>query len=694
VRSHSIATRNGRMARLTIISPEGRQEADLQGHNTLGRHPNNTVQVLDRIVSKEHCHVDFVDGRFVLRDLGSLNGTFVNGERVSERVLNPGDEITLGSTRILFDGDGAMRAGRPIPPGYGIGGGAPVAYPPSPMSPQAAPFGAAPPPYVPQNSPPPAHPVAPYAPPSVGGTTPFGPPNRAQPSIPPTAQGFAPPAGQGFPPPAGQGFAPPAGQGFAPPAGQGFAPPAQPGPPRPMAPIANLANAAGSQLPALPMRPPSELSKVTIAPGMVESHIRTRLGMEQNFLPEKLVNDVDSLRRDYEKLRVSYELARAIGAELDIQKVLDRILVAAFQILQADRGIVLLYNDEKKLEPRAVRTRAGTQDPNEPLLISSTIVEQVASQRQAVLSSDATVDSRFGGAHSIIMQGIRSSMAVPLMHSDELFGMMLLDSQIATNAFTEKDLQLFQNVANQAAISVQNSLYAKKLEAEAVTRERFQRLLSPAIAQQVLEGKVAIQKGGEGRQTTVLFSDIRGFTSMSESENPQVIVDMLNEYFELMVEVIFKYEGTLDKFVGDEIMALYGAPVTHGDDAVRCVRTAIEMLEVLRELNAARARAGAPEIRIGIGINTGHVVAGYIGSSKALEYTVIGDTVNTGARLCSVAKAGEIIISQSTYEQIGDRFDVVELPPVQVKGKSQALKIYNVIGEKRGSFGSERTRPA
>lgn len=654
------------MARLTIISPEGRQEAELQAHNTLGRHPNNTVQVLDRIVSKEHCHVDFVDGRFVLRDLGSLNGTFVNGERVSERVLNPGDEITLGSTRILFDGDGAMRAGRPIPPGYGIGG-APAAYSPSPMSPQPQPpMASGPPmPFAPQNSPPPVHPVPPYAPPSVGGTTPFGPPNRPQPSIPPTAQGFAPQP-----------------------------PPAQPGPPRPMAPIANLANAAGSQLPALPMRPPSELSKVTIAPGMVESHIRTRLGMEQNFLPEKLVNDVDSLRRDYEKLRVSYELARAIGAELDIQKVLDRILAAAFQILQADRGIVLLYNDEKKLEPRAVRTRAGTQDPNEPLLISSTIVEQVASQRQAVLSSDATVDSRFGGAHSIIMQGIRSSMAVPLMHSDELFGMMLLDSQIATNAFTEKDLQLFQNVANQAAISVQNSLYAKKLEAEAVTRERFQRLLSPAIAQQVLEGKVAIQKGGEGRQTTVLFSDIRGFTSMSESENPQVIVDMLNEYFELMVEVIFKYEGTLDKFVGDEIMALYGAPVTHGDDAVRCVRTAIEMLEVLRELNAARARAGAPEIRIGIGINTGHVVAGYIGSSKALEYTVIGDTVNTGARLCSVAKAGEIIISQSTYEQIGDRFDVVELPPVQVKGKSQALKIYNVIGEKRGSFGSERTRPA
>ena len=590
-------------------------------HNTLGRHPNNTVQVLDRIVSKEHCHVDLVDGRWLLRDLGSLNGTYVNGERVGERGLNPGDEITLGATRILFDGEGALRAGRQIPPGYGLSG----------------------------NSSPAIHAVS-------------GPP------IPlpflPTGQPVASPF------PMHQGL--PAGPN-ATPFGDGRS-----SVPQPVIPLVQL-------------KPSIDLSRVTIAAGRVESHIRSRLGMEQNFLPEGLVQDNATLRRDYEKLRVSYELARAIGAELDILKVMDRILAAAFQILQADRGIILLYGDDetaptgKALQPRAVRTRQGTQDPNEPLLISSTIVEQVASTRQAVLSSDATVDSRFQGAHSIIMQGIRSSMAVPLLHSDELFGIILLDSQIATNAFTEKDLQIFQNVANQAAIAVQNSLYARKLEAEAITRERFARLLSPAIAQQVLEGKVAIAKGGEGRQTTVLFSDIRGFTSMSEDENAQVIVDMLNEYFELMVEVVFKYEGTLDKFVGDEIMALYGAPVSHGDDAIRAVRTALEMLEVLAELNRQRAIKGDPEIRIGIGINTGHVVAGYIGSSKALEYTVIGDTVNTGARLCSLAKAGEIIISAATLAQLGNLFDVVELPPTAVKGKAQPLLVYNVVGEKRGT---------
>lgn len=601
------------MSRLTIIGPDGRQDVDLLAHNTLGRRPNNTVQVLDRIVSKEHCHVDHEGGRWILRDLGSLNGTYVNGERISEKFLNPGDEIMLGSTRIIFDPQNAPGA-RPA---------------------QAS-----------QPEPPPP-------PPPVQETRPQAPP-----------QAFD-------------------------------------GPPAPPPPIAPSTLAQGGMSPqmtpggGLPV-PDPKMSRVTIAPGMVESHIRTKLAplIDQSFLPERLIQDSDALRRDYEKLRVSYELARAIGAELDIDKALVKILDAAFQLLRADRGVILLYDEERELLPRCVRTREGGQDPNEDVVISSTIVEQVLRDKAAVLSSDATVDSRFQGAHSIIMQGIRSSMAVPLLHSAEVFGIMVLDSQIATNAFTEKDLQLFQNVANQAAVAIQNSLYAAKLEQEAITRERFQRLLSPAIAQQVIEGRVEVKKGGEARITSVLFSDIRGFTAMSESQAAQEIVDMLNEYFERMVEVIFNYEGTLDKFVGDEIMALFGAPVSHPDDPYRAVKTALEMKAVLAQFNLEREEAGQPTIQIGIGINTGECVAGYLGSSKALEYTVIGDTVNTGARLCSIAKAGEIIISENTFAAVKDHFEVVELPPTQVKGKAHALKIFNVVGEKTGTFGVEHTRPA
>ena len=625
------------MPRLTIIGPEGRQEFDLLPHNTLGRHPNNTMQVLDRIVSKEHAHIDLVDGRYMLRDLGSLNGTYVNGERVGERVLNPGDELTMGSTKIIFDAEGAAARSRPSGgsnpsvPTVGMG------VPPSPGH------------YSPSMPQAPAwqQPVAPA------------------PSFPTSPLGGAPAPSFQTSPLSAEALA---GAGLV---GGSVA--------------ANL-----SQSIAKAAKP---ISNVTIAPGMVESHIRTRLGMEQNFLPEKLVADHDALRRDYEKLRVSYELARQIGNELDIQKVLDRILAAAFQLLAADRGIILLADESGEQLPRALRTRSGQVNASEPVQISKTLVDQVRSTKEAVLSSDAMVDNRFKGAHSMIMQGIRSSMAVPLLHSGALLGIMILDSQIATNAFTEKDLQMFQNIANQAAMAVQNSLFARKLEQEAVTRERFQRLLSPAIAQQVIDGKVEITKGGEARQTTVLFSDIRGFTAMIEKEDPQIIVDMVNEYFELMVEVIFKYEGTLDKFVGDEIMALFGAPVGHSDDPIRAVRTAIEMLDVLRQLNQLRVSRGEPEILIGIGVNTGNVVAGYIGSSKALEYTVIGDTVNTGARLCSYAKAGEIIISQATYERLNGEFEVIPLPDAKVKNKSEMLKIYNVIGE-RHAAGTDRTRPA
>jgi adenylate cyclase len=533
------------MASLRIISPEAPERSvELERHNTLGRHPDNTIQVLDRIVSKNHCHIDLVDENYVLKDLGSLNGTYVNAEKVAgQRTLKPGDEITLGSTKITFD--------------------APA------------------------------------------------------PAAAPGADESAPKQG-----------------------------------------------------------------RVTMAAGMVESHVRAKLAQaaEQHFVPERLVADNAALRRDYEKLRVSFELTRAIAAELDVDRLLAKILETAFQLLSVDRGVVLLLDEKGKLLPRCVRTKRGG---SEEVALSTTIINEVLRDRAAVLSSDALMDARFKGAQSIIMQGIRSSMAVPLIYSDQLLGVMVLDSQVAANAFTEKDLQLTQALANQAAVAIQNSLYAAKIEREALTRQRFQRLLSPAIAELVVSGEVEVQKGGQSREATVFFTDIRGFTPMSEKRTAQQVVDMLNEYFELMVEVIFKHEGTLDKFVGDEIMALFGVPVEHKDHAYRAVKVAVEQMEALEEWNLVRVAEGEEPIRVGMGINTGEVVAGYLGSSKALEYTVIGDVVNTASRLCSRALAGEIVISSSTYELVKDSFNIEDLPPAQLKGKALPAKIYRVISERR-----------
>jgi adenylate cyclase len=172
---------------------------------------------------------------------------------------------------------------------------------------------------------------------------------------------------------------------------------------------------------------------------------------------------------------------------------------------------------------------------------------------------------------------------------------------------------------------------------------------------------------------------------MSESHEPQIVVDALNEYFERMVEIAFRHEGTLDKFIGDEMMVLFGSPVAHNDDPIRAVRAALEMQAALVDLNERHEARGLPPFEIGIGINTGEVVAGYIGSSQALEYTVIGDPVNTGARLCSLAKPGQTLLSEGTVEKLGGGFDLEELPAEKVKGKALPIRVFVLNGRAEGT---------
>jgi adenylate cyclase len=270
-------------------------------------------------------------------------------------------------------------------------------------------------------------------------------------------------------------------------------------------------------------------------------------------------------------------------------------------------------------------------------------------------------------------------MVAPLLHNNEVLGVLWLDSETLAQ-FQPKDLELVTAIANQAAMFIEINILGKKVEHEIVTRERFSRLLSPNIAERVISGQLEVKPGGQRvEQCTVFNSDIRGFTAMSENTRPEELVEMLNEYFEIMVDTIFKYEGTLDKFMGDGIMALWGAPVEHPDDAVRSVHCALEMGEVLGQFNRRRMEKDQLPLAVGIGIHTGPLVAGYIGSSKALSYTVIGDVANTSARLCSVALAGQIVISEDTQAALAGRFELEELQPAKVKGKEKPLRIFNVL---------------
>ncbi|HNW37113.1 MAG TPA: adenylate/guanylate cyclase domain-containing protein, partial [Candidatus Ozemobacteraceae bacterium] len=315
-------------------------------------------------------------------------------------------------------------------------------------------------------------------------------------------------------------------------------------------------------------------------------------------------------------------------------------------------------------------------------MISTSMVKRIEEERIGILLLDAASDPRFQVARSVIAQGIRSAMAVPLLYSDTLLGIIIIDSQIATHAFSEKDLQILTTLANQAALLVANAGLARKNEEAATTRARLQRLFSPVIAEYVASGKLEVKQGGVPMRATMLFSDIRNFTSMSETMDAGEIVSLLNAYFERMVDVVFSFDGTLDKFVGDGMIALFGAPANRPDDALRAVRTALRMQKALAEFNIERERTGKLPIKTGIGINTGEVVAGYIGSSKALQYTVIGAPVNLASRLCSLARdANTIIISESTWNEVHTAFETRELEPVPIKGISHPLKTFSVLGE-------------
>jgi class 3 adenylate cyclase len=208
----------------------------------------------------------------------------------------------------------------------------------------------------------------------------------------------------------------------------------------------------------------------------------------------------------------------------------------------------------------------------------------------------------------------------------------------------------------------------------------FGRYLPKAVADRAMQAQGDLGLGGEEREVAVLFSDIRGFTSLSERLSPPEVVKMLNEYYTRMIDVLFDNDGTLDKTIGDAIMAVFGAPVTDPDSAAKALKTALGMMAELKKFNAERVARGEEPVQIGIGVNTGVVVAGNLGSVKQLSYTVIGDEVNLASRMCSNAKAGQILVTDATYRKTKWLFEFNQLEPIKVKNVSNPVQIYEVLG--------------
>lgn len=229
-------------------------------------------------------------------------------------------------------------------------------------------------------------------------------------------------------------------------------------------------------------------------------------------------------------------------------------------------------------------------------------------------------------------------------------------------------------------LTVEFNRMAKDLKDKVLIEDAFKRYVSHQVAEEILKDPDVFAKSlkGEKKPVTVFFGDIRGFTTISEQLPPEEVVAFLNFYLTEMTTIIFQNEGTIDKFMGDCIMAIFGAPVKHEMDVFHAVKSAVEIQRKVEEMNRERLSEGKRDIHVGIGINYGEAVVGNIGSTQRLEYTVIGDSVNTAARLQTLAQGGEVVVSDSVYQQLKDQFDFIPMEPVQVKGKAKLLTVWKI----------------
>ena len=383
------------------------------------------------------------------------------------------------------------------------------------------------------------------------------------------------------------------------------------------------------------------------------------------FPSRRSANDPKQLRLDYERLRITWELTRDIGLERDLDVLLDKILLALFKFTKADRGVILLRENDGTLHPRAARRRDGT---TAAIQVSSTILNHVITERMGVLTHDASMDFAASKGKSMILNRISSAMVVPLLHENEkeVLGVVWLDSESLAQ-FQPKDLELITSVAGQAAMFIENTILAKKVEQEILVRDRFQRLVAPNVAEQMISGKLEVKKGGQlVQELTIYNSDIRGFT---RHERGNVRRDARRD-----AQRVLRADGR------DPLQVRGHARQVHGRRDHGVLGRAARAPRRRRPLRAVRARPdggpravqprahrgrASPRSPWASGIHTGPGVVGYVGSSKALSYTTIGDTANTSARLCSSAASGQIVISETTLSQARR--------PLRVRGDRAAL---------------------
>jgi adenylate cyclase len=422
-------------------------------------------------------------------------------------------------------------------------------------------------------------------------------------------------------------------------------------------------------------------SKATIVRPLEDLAITGLLGKERQPT-DREDQRIEQLEKSNRNLITLYQLSEKLISSVSLSELLDMIIELIFDAIDADRGFLMLFDEGRNLIPKAIKYRDSASKGDEEITISQTIVNRVTQDRVAILTSDAMVDPRFSQGESIYLHGIRSAMCVPLWRERDIIGIIHLDSFRRTNQFTENDLELLMAIANHAAIGIEQARLNERILREMQIRSNLERFHSPDVVNTIMEEsaeKGTLSLKVEEKAATVLFIDIQNFTFLAERLSAPEVASLLNEYFSIMADIVFEYDGTLDKYMGDAIMATFGAPYSHGNDAEKAVLVALKMRRALKSLMNRKKKKNRFDVRIGI--NSGNVVAGYIGSMKRLQYTVLGDVVNVASYLESIAGPNDILIGEETFRQVKKLFPVEEAGKTRVKSGVREVRYYRVIGE-------------
>ncbi|HEV2495167.1 MAG TPA: adenylate/guanylate cyclase domain-containing protein [Terriglobia bacterium] len=399
--------------------------------------------------------------------------------------------------------------------------------------------------------------------------------------------------------------------------------------------------------------------------------------------PSERESRLSGLESENRLLRLLLQVGNAVSAAADPEAVVRRVTELIFQMQTVERGFVMLADEQRGFKPALLLYRdpesrlPAAADPS-TVVLSSRVIERVTRERLPLLIRNVTQDARFEDSESLRLSGVRSAMCAPLVVQDRFLGIFYVDCLSKPMAFDREQLEIFAVIAAETAVRLDNACAYEELSRRALERRALERFLSPTVVDRILADPIGLRLGGENQTATILFSDLRDFTRIAEKTAPQDLVERLNEFFSEMTEVIFSNGGTLDKYLGDGMMAVFGAPIPSPDDARRAVKTAIEMHIALERLNRAWETRGLEPLGMGIGINTGAVTAGNVGSAQRMDYTVIGDAVNVAARLCSSAAPGQILVAEASFRALDGSFASNAGAPIPIKGHTASVEVYEI----------------